>query len=90
MRSGVEVVQVYAHLLNRDGLAPDEPMQRLVGYGRVEVGAQSVVVADIAIDRDAYRTWSVEAAAWQQWQGPNELRNGTSSRQNAQTLQISM
>jgi beta-glucosidase len=90
MRSGVEVVQVYAHLLNRDGLAPDEPMQRLVGYGRVEVGAQSVVVADIAIDRDAYRTWSVEAAAWQQWQGPIELRIGTSSRHIAQTLQISM
>jgi beta-glucosidase len=87
-RAGVEVVQVYAHLLNRQHVAPDEPDQRLVGYARVTVAAHSTETAEISIDRDAYRTWNLDAAAWEQWQGPVELRVGTSSRHIAHRLEV--
>ena len=90
MRDGVQVVQVYAHRVNRDGLASDEPDQKLVGYARVVVSANSTAEALITLDRDAYRTWDTETHAWTQWTGPVELRIGTSSRHIAHRVRISL
>ena len=89
-RDGVQVVQVYAHLVNRDGLASDEPFQRLVGWARVVVPAGSSANAVVKLDRDAYRTWDVEANQWTQWTGDVELRVGTSSRHMTHFLPISV
>jgi beta-glucosidase len=89
-RDGVQVVQVYAHLVNREGLASDEPFQRLVGWTRVVVPAGGSVNAVVKLDRDAYRTWDVEAGAWAQWTGDVELRVGTSSRNMTHFLPISV
>lgn len=89
-RDGVQVVQVYAHLVNRDGLANDEPFQRLVGWTRVVVPSGGSVNAVVKLDRDAYRTWDVEAGKWTQWSGDVELRVGTSSRHLTHFLPISV
>lgn len=89
-RDGVEVVQVYAHLVNRDGLAHDEPLQRLVGFARVEVPANGSVNALVHLDPDAYRTWSVEDSAWAQWSGDVDLHVGASSRAIDHTLRIAL
>ena len=89
-RDGVQVVQVYAHLVNRDGLSNDEPFQRLVGWSRVVVPAGASVNAVVKLDRDAYRTWDVEAGTWAQWTGDVELRVGTSSRHMTHFLPISV
>lgn len=89
-RDGVQVVQVYAHLVNRDGLANDEPFQRLVGWTRVVVPAGASVNAVVKLDRDAYRTWDIEASKWTQWSGDVELRVGTSSRHLTHFLPISV
>lgn len=89
-RDGVQVVQVYAHLVNRDGLANDEPFQRLVGWTRVVVPAGASVNAVVKLDRDAYRTWDVEAGKWTQWSGAVELRVGTSSRHMKHFLPIAL
>lgn len=89
-RDGVQVVQVYAHLVNREGLANDEPFQRLVGWTRVVVPAGASVNAVVKLDRDAYRTWDVEAGKWTQWSGAVELRVGTSSRHMKHFLPITL
>ena len=89
-RDGVQVVQVYAHLVNRDGLANDEPFQRLVGWTRVVVPAGGSVNAVVKLDRDAYRTWDVVAGQWTQWNGDVELRVGTSSRHMKHFLPITL
>lgn len=89
-RDGVQVVQVYAHLVNRDGLANDEPFQRLVGWTRVVVPAGTSVNAVVKLDRDAFRTWDVEAGTWTQWSGDVELRVGTSSRHMKHFLPITL
>ena len=90
VRNGVQVVQVYAHLVNRAGLPSDEPDQKLVGYARVEVAPDSSTSARVSLDPNAYRTWNIEAAAWEQWKGEVELRVGTSSRHIAQRLRIAL
>jgi hypothetical protein len=84
------VVQVYAHLVNRDGLASDEPDQRLVGFARVEVPANATVNAVVHLDRDAYRTWNLEESRWGRWSGDVELRVGTSSRHTSHRLHITV
>jgi len=89
-RDGVEVVQVYAHRIERAGLPSDEPLQKLVGYARVPVTAGSTVTATVVVDRDAYRTWNPDHGTWEQWTGPIELRVGSSSRSIAQTVLVSL
>ena len=81
---------MYAHLVNRDGLASDEPDQRLVGFARVEVPAGSNVNAVVQLDRDAYRTWNPVTSGWQQWSGEVELRVGTSSRHVSHALRVTL
>jgi beta-glucosidase len=79
-RDGVQVVQVYAHRTERDGLPSDEPINVLVGYERVEVPAGATVRSRVAVNPDAYRTWDVSSHSWTRWNGPVELRVGTHSR----------
>jgi beta-glucosidase len=79
-RDGVEVVQVYAHRVDRTGLAADEPEQRLVGFAKVPVPAGVTVTAQVALDARAYSSWSLSAGAWVDDASPFELRVGRSSR----------
>jgi len=87
-RDGVQVVQVYAHLLDRSGLARDEPDQRLVGFSKIAVAAGSVATTQVLLDPNAYRAWDVESASWREWGGPVELRVGSSSREVAARLVV--
>jgi beta-glucosidase len=89
-RDGVHVVQVYAHLVNRDGLASDEPDQRLVGFARVQVPAGATVNAIVQLDEDAYRAWNNETMSWGQWSGAVELRIGSNSRHISHRLNLSL
>ena len=89
-RAGVQVVQVYAHRKDRDGLPSDEPDQKLVGYARVKVAAKGTTMLHIDIDPDAYRMWDPEISAWAQWVGNVELRVGTSSRHIAHRIAITL
>jgi beta-glucosidase len=89
-RAGVQVVQVYAHRKDRDGLPSDEPDQKLVGYARVKVAAKGTTMLHIDIDPDAYRMWDPEISAWAQWAGNVELRVGTSSRHIAHRIAITL
>jgi beta-glucosidase len=89
-RAGVQVVQVYAHRKDRDGLPSDEPDQKLVGYARVKVAAKGTTMLHIDLDPDAYRMWDPEISAWAQWVGNVELRVGTSSRHIAHRIAITL
>lgn len=89
-RDGVQVVQAYAHLVSRAGLPHDEPDQKLVGYARVRVPAGGSVEASVALDRDAYRAWDLDASSWSHWSGDVELRVGTSSRHVAHRVTITL
>jgi beta-glucosidase len=82
------VVQVYAHLVNRDGLPSDEPDQRLVGFARVHVPAGATVNAIVHLDEDAYRFWNTPHSSWGLWSGDVELRVGTSSRHISHRLRL--
>ena len=89
-RDGVQVVQVYAHRADRDGLPNDEPDQRLVGFARVQVAAGATVNARVDLDVDAYRMWDVDTNGWAQWSGAVELRVGTSSRHVAARIPLTL
>ena len=89
-RAGVQVVQVYAHRKERDGLPSDEPDQKLVGYARVKVAAKGTTMLHVDLDPDAYRMWDPETSAWAQWAGNVELRVGTSSRHIAHRIAITL
>jgi beta-glucosidase len=79
-RDAVEVVQVYAHLLDRDDVPRDEPVQRLVGFAKVVVPAGSAQRVTVALDPDGYRRWDVDAGAWSWPSRRYQLRVGRSSR----------
>lgn len=85
-RDGVEVVQVYAHRVDREGLPADEADQVLVGYTKVPVPAGTTVTAQVALDARAYSSWDVEQHAWVANPGAFELRVGRSSRDVATRL----
>ena len=64
--TAVEVVQVYAHLVDRIGSPTDEPDQRLVGFAKVR-GARRLVAARSRSRShpDAYRRWDARRSrAW--------------------------
>ncbi len=79
-RDGVQIVQVYAHVIDRTSLDRDEPDQKLVGFARVEVPAGGSANAVVRLDPDAYRFWDTAVDAWAQRTGAVELRVATSSR----------
>jgi beta-glucosidase len=87
-RDAVEVVQVYAHEVERDSLERDDAEQRLVGFAKVRVpaGASREVVIDL--DPHAYRTWDVENSVWRQRDTLHELRIGRSSRDVVARLEV--
>lgn len=89
-RDGTQVVQVYAHLVDRSGLDADEPDQRLVGWSRVAVAAGAEIEAVVDLDVDAYRAWNESTAGWTQWTGEVELRVGTSSRHVADRPRVTL
>jgi beta-glucosidase len=89
-RDGAQVVQVYAHKVNRAGLAHDEPDQKLVGYARTVVVAGSSTDVNITLDPNAYRTWDLDSSQWTQWTGEVELRVGTSSRHIAHRVLLTL
>ncbi len=79
-RDGVQVVQVYVARTGPSERRGDEPVQRLVGFARLDVPAGQTVTAPITLDPRATMTWSVEGHAWVAADGPFELRIGRSSR----------
>jgi beta-glucosidase len=79
-RDGVQVVQVYVARTGPSERRGDEPVQRLIGFARLDVPAGQTVIAPITLDPRATMTWSVEDHAWVAADGPFELRIGTSSR----------
>ncbi|MFM7251959.1 MAG: glycoside hydrolase family 3 protein [Ilumatobacteraceae bacterium] len=78
-RDAVEVVQVYAHAVDRAGLDGDEPEQRLVGFAKVRVPAGTSQQVRIELDRHAYRAWDTGSRSWTVRAVPHELRVGRSS-----------
>lgn len=89
-RGGAQVVQVYAHLVDRTGLAADEPDQRLVGWSKVEVAPHTTREVVVDLDVDAYRAWDLATSSWTTWTGEVELRVGTSSRRIAARPRITL
>ncbi len=89
-RDAVEVVQVYAHQLDRDGVARDEPVQRLVGFAKVIAPAGSSQRVTVALDPEAYRRWNVDEHAWGTASGRHELRVGRSSRDFVARVEVSV
>ena len=87
-RDGVQVVQVYAHRVDRAGLPADEPDQRLVGFAKVAVAAGATTSVVVTLDPNAYRSWNIDDRAWQVRSGRFELRVGTSSRDVAVRLEV--
>ena len=87
-RDGCEVVQVYAHRLDRTDVRADEPDQKLVGFLKVHVPAGSTVTVSVALDPRGYREWNETKHLWTGFPGQVELRVGTSSRHVAATLEI--
>ena len=89
-RDGVQVVQVYAHRVDREGLPSDEPVNILAGYERVEVAAGASATVRISLNADTYRTWDLVNGRWTTWSGDVELRVGTSSRHFTHALAVSL
>lgn len=87
-RDGIEVVQVYVHVKNRDGLAADEPDQVLVGWAQVAVPAGGAATTTVVLDKHAYRFWNTQTGAWAVRTGDIELRVGTSSRHITHRLSL--
>ena len=87
-RNGVEVVQVYAHRLDRAGLSPDEAQQRLVGFAKVTVAAGSSTSVTIELDPRSYQGWDIARHGFVDDDGRYELRVGTSSRHIAAHLPV--
>ncbi|MFM8311149.1 MAG: glycoside hydrolase family 3 C-terminal domain-containing protein, partial [Ilumatobacteraceae bacterium] len=87
-RDAVEVVQVYAHAVDRAGLDGDEPEQRLVGFAKVRVPAGTSQQVRIEFDRHAYRAWDTASRSWTVRAVPHELRVGRSSADVAARVMV--
>ncbi len=87
-RDGVQVVQVYAHRLHREGVRADEPDQKLVGFAKVAVPAGATVTAPVRLDARGYREWNETTNDWNTTPGRVALRVGLSSRDIRATLEV--
>jgi len=87
-RDAVEVVQVYAHLLDRDDVDRDEPEQRLVGFLKVRLPAGGEERVTVHLDPDAYRRWDTTTHSWSTQARRHELRIGRSSRDVVARLDV--
>ncbi len=88
-RTGVAVVQVYAHPTEPDRLAEDAPDQQLVGFARVVVPERAAITATIELHERAFQTWDPVRHTWAPTPSPFQLRIGTSSRHTAHVLEVS-
>ena len=84
----MEVVQVYAHQIDRDDLPRDEPEQRLVGFAKVSAPAGSSQRIHIALDPDGHRRWDLEQSAWTVPSVAHELRIGRSATDIVARVQV--
>ena len=89
-RDGVQVVQVYAGRVGTTERRGDEPEQQLIGFTKVAVPANGTATVTVQLDPRAMQTWSVTHHQWVPAGGPFELRVGTSSRDIAVRLPVSM
>ncbi len=87
-RDAVEVLQVYAHCLDRDGLDRDEPAQRLVGFAKVSVPVGATVPVVISLHEHTYRRWDVAAGEWRYSAAPHELRLARSATDIVATIPV--
>lgn len=87
-RDGVQVVQVYAALLDLAEGRGDEPLQQLVGFSKVAVPAHGSATVAVQLDPRAMHTWNVDEHRWVRGSGPFELCVGTSSRDIAVRLPV--
>jgi beta-glucosidase len=87
-RAGSEIVQVYAHRVDRPAAEADEPEQRLAGSAKVTLDAGSSTRVTIELDPRSYQTWDVARHAWVEPAGTWDLRIGRSSRDIAATCRV--
>lgn len=87
-RDAVEVLQVYAHCLDRVGLPADEPDQRLVGFARVEVPCGTRREVTIDLHPDTYRRWDASTGAWVHSTARHELRIARSAADVAAAVEV--
>jgi beta-glucosidase len=89
-RDAVEVVQVYAHLVDRELAGRDEPDQRLVGYSKFAVHAGEARRVHLTLDPDAYRRWDVAGGRWGHPSARYELRVGRSATDIAAAVEVTV
>ncbi|MDR1427388.1 MAG: glycoside hydrolase family 3 C-terminal domain-containing protein, partial [Bifidobacteriaceae bacterium] len=76
-RAGTEVVQVYAG--PTPGVDADQPVRKLVGFAKVELGPGASQTVEIPIDIHQFEYWDSEAGAWKLAEGSRRLAIGGSS-----------
>ncbi|MDE3721712.1 glycoside hydrolase family 3 C-terminal domain-containing protein [Nocardiopsis sp. N85] len=85
-RAGREVVQVY--------LAPHEPGDRpakvLAGFAPVAADAGETVEVEVAVPRDAIRTWAEDAGEWEYVAGGYDLLVGRSYADTRLTARVEL
>ncbi len=86
-RAGVQVVQVYVHDPVGTG-APDDAVQHLVGFAKVELAAGETKTISVPLDPRWATHWDVATHAWATRPGARELRVGRSSRAIDQILVV--
>lgn len=88
-RSGFEVIQVYAHDPVGTG-APDDAVQQLVGFAKIELAAGESRSVEIALDPRWAMHWDVATHSWATRPGARELRVGRSSRRIDHVLAVTV
>lgn len=86
-RPGVEVIQVYAHDPVGTG-APDDAVQRLVGFAKVQLAPGESRSLEVALDPRWAMHWDVATHSWATRPGERELRVGRSSRRIDHVLSV--
>ena len=86
-RPGVEVIQVYAHDPVGTG-APDDAVQHLVGFAKVQLAPGESRSLEVALDPRWAMHWDTTAHGWATRPGARELRIGRSSRQIDHVLAV--
>lgn len=88
-RLGSEVVQVYVHDPVGTG-APDDAVQHLVGFAKVELAAGETRTVEVALDARWAKHWDVTTHDWVARPGERELRVGRSSRMIDHVLRVTI
>lgn len=86
-RPGVEVIQVYVHDPVGTG-APDDAVQHLVGFAKVQLAPGESRSLEVALDPRWAMHWDTTAHGWATRPGVRELRIGRSSRRIDHVLTV--